>query len=90
MQYNMSTWRGFFEPSASYTCPLSESEPQAKEEVRGQGIIESIVTQRMTARVRQIESSEVAGISGLYSCLIRAPARREESGGVPSGGLRKG
>ena len=37
--YNMSTWRGLFEPSASYTCPLSESEPQANDEVSGHGII---------------------------------------------------
>ena len=37
--YNMSTWRGFYEPSASNACPLSESEPQANDEFSGHGII---------------------------------------------------
>ena len=44
--YNMSTWRGLFEPSASYTCPLSESEPQANDEVSGHGILCSSQHQR--------------------------------------------
>ena len=39
--YNRSTWRGFFEPSASHTWLLSKSEPKANDAVSGHGIISS-------------------------------------------------